>query len=65
MRGNRQSCINLKRERSCKMKVIGFMEVPVTNGVTCSALPWPNGPLNFRIPCIISLNKHQNVGQLY
>ena len=33
-----QSSINLKREQSCKMKVIRFMEVLVTSGVTCWAL---------------------------
>jgi hypothetical protein len=59
MRGNRQSCINLKRDRSWRMKVIGYTGAPVTSGVTCWALPWLHGPSNFQIPCIISLNKHQ------
>lgn len=65
IRGNWQSCINLRREQSWKLKAIGFREAPVTSGVTCWALPWLVGPLNFQIPCIISLNNHQNIGQLY
>ncbi|KAK4601810.1 hypothetical protein RGQ29_011075 [Quercus rubra] len=57
LRGKLQSSINLKRDQTCNMKVIGFMEVLVTSGVTCWALQWLDDPLNSQIQCIISLNR--------